>query len=213
MNRKILLIAVASGIVAMAFAGVALSRAGSDAPIADSAQAAEAWRKASSSEEKTRPSPRVDGQTWGMRSYTNVRGELCLSNDVPGEAVGTGCIPSERLFADGPVFAVRGARQESAPQAKQEWDNQWVYGFAHPSIKQLTLLNMDCSIIPLSLDEDGAFKYVAARAEIQAGQVPFKLIGRGSSGQVLVEKDVSIGLSRNAEKAGREAPRPKEACS
>jgi hypothetical protein len=212
-NRKTLVITVVSGIIAMAFAGVALSRGGSDAPAADPAHAGEAWRKASGSEEKTHPSPRVDGQTWGMRSYTSVRGELCLSNDVPGEAVGTGCIARERLFADGPVFAIRGARQESGSQAKQDWDNQWVYGFAHPSIKELALLNMDCSTVRLSLDDDGAFKHVVSRAEIQAGQVPFKLIGRGLAGQVLAEKDVSIGLTRNADKAGLGAPRPKQVCS
>ncbi len=174
MNRRILVIALVSGVVAMAFAGVALSigGGGTDTPAVGPTEAAEVLRKAPGTQEKVLRSPQVDGQTWGMRGYTNVRGERCLSNDVPGELTGTSCMAPDKLFAEGPLYAVPGARQVSAPYPKQEWDNQWVYGIAHPAIKELTLLNMDCSTVALSLDADGAFKHVAARADSRPASCP-----------------------------------------
>lgn len=210
MKRKTIVIIVGVAVAAMVFAGVALSLEGS--PSVGPDRAAEALRKAPGTKEKAHAAPRVDGQTWGLRSYTNVRGELCLSRDVPGEAVGTGCLPAAKLFADGPLFAIPGARQESAPYAKYEWDNQWVYGIAHPAITTLTLVNMDCSTQDLTLDEDGAFNHVVGSAKTKQGELPYKLIARGVGGRVLAEKVVAAGLTENAKKAGHQAPRPKQEC-
>ena len=157
--------------------------------------------------EKTHPSPRVDGQTWSLRSYTNVRGEKCLSQDVPGELVGTGCIAVEKLFARGLLYVLPGARQDPN-SSLTEWSNQWVYGIAHRAVTKLTLVNMDCSSEDLTLDSDGAFNYVAGREKLEKGAVPYKLIARGATGTILAERDVAIGLSHNAKKAGQTPPRP-----
>lgn len=221
MKRKAIVISVGAVTAAMAFVGVAFSLDGTDARVGPTPeqmagqmaeQVAEASRQAPGTKEKTHLSPRVDGQTWGLRSYTNVRGEVCLSHDVPGELVETGCISAATIFARGPLYALPGARQESAGYAKEEWDNQSVYGIAHPDIATLTLVNMDCSTQDLSLDEDGVFNYVAGREKIKKGELPYKLIARGAGGAVLAERVVAIGLSHNAKQAGRTAPQPKQAC-
>jgi hypothetical protein len=143
--------------------------------------------------------------------YNNVRGELCLSHNVPSEGVGTSCI-ADKLFRRGPLFALTGARQESAAYPKLEWDNQWVYGIAHSDVKTLTLVNMDCSTHDLSLDRDGAFNHVIGREQIENGELPYKLIARGSAGDVLAERVVAVGLPGNAKNAGLEAPHPEQAC-
>lgn len=213
MKRKTIVISVGAVIAAMAFAGVALSLDRSSARVGPTPEdVAEALRKAPGTTEKTHPAPRVAGETWGLRSYTNVRQEVCLSHDVPGELVGTGCISSDKLFTRGPLYVLRGARQEPVPYAKTEWDRQWVYGLAHPAVTSLTLVSMDCSTQDLSLDEDGAFNYVVGSERIQRGELPYKLMARGAQGSLLAEEVVAIGLSRNAKTAGHKAPQPKQAC-
>jgi hypothetical protein len=213
MNGKTIVISIGSLVAAMACAGVAFSLDNTSAPVTPSPEdIAAAARKAPGTPEKMHASPRVDGQTWGLRSYTNVRGEICLSHDVPGELVGTGCRPAARFFADGPLYALPGARQIPRGYANEEWDNQWVYGVAHPDIARLTLVNMDCSTQDLTLDEDGAFNYVAGREKIKKGAMQYKLIARDESGQVLAERVISIGLTLNARTAGRPIPQPKPDC-
>jgi hypothetical protein len=125
---------------------------------------------------------------------------------------GTGCIATERLFRPGPIRAYPGARQTPAGYAKTEWDNQWVYGIVHPAVKSLTLVNMDCSTRELPLDEDGVFNYVAGRKQIEKGELQWKLIGRGAGGEVLAEREVSIGLTRNAKNAEHPVPVPRQNC-
>jgi hypothetical protein len=107
---------------------------------------------------------------------------------------------------------IPGARQTPAGYAKTEWDNQWVYGIVHPAVKSLTLVNMDCSTRELPLDEDGVFNYVAGRKQIEKGELQWKLIGRGAGGEVLAEREVSIGLTRNAKNAGHPVPVPRQDC-
>lgn len=213
MKRKTVLILVTTAIAGMAFAGVALSLAQSSSPIDPPEGAPEAVRKAPGVEVKSHRAPVVDGEAWGLRSYDNVRSELCLSHDVPGEAVGTSCMAPEKLFADGPLFALPGARQVSAAEKKLAWDNVWVFGIAHPSVQTLTLVNMDCSTTRLSLDADGAFNHVVGADKIKKGELPYKLVAHGAGGEALAEKKVSIGLPLNAKKAGLEEPRPRQACS
>ena len=195
---------------AVVFAGVAFSQHGSTWSFApDPAE----LRKAPNSVEKQHPSPKVDGQTWGLKSYDNVGGDVCLSHDVPGEAVGTSCVPRKKLFADGPLVASPGARQIPAGYPKTEWDNMWVYGVAHPQIKDLKLVNMDCSTASLELDADGAFNYVVGAAKIREGVIPYKLIASDARGEVVAERTIAIGLTFHAKNAGLEAPRPGRACS
>jgi hypothetical protein len=211
--KRAILISLGVGIVAMAFAGIALSLGGANArrgPTPE--QAAEAMRKAPGTEEKAHAAPRVDGQTWELRSYANVRGEVCLSHDVPGELVGTGCIAADRLFRRGPLYAIHGARQDPG-WSTTEWANQWVYGIAHPDVRTLTLVNIDCSTQELSLDQDGAFNHAVGREQIKNGEQPYKLVARASGGAVLAQRILLVGLTRNAKDAGLEAPRPKRACS
>jgi hypothetical protein len=195
---------------AVAFAGVALSQHGST--WSSSPDPAE-LRRAPNSIEKQHPSPKVDGQTWGLRSYENLSGDVCLSHDVPGEAVGAGCISRKKLFARGPLAAYPGARQIAANYPKTEWDNMYVYGAAHPQVASLRLVNMDCSAQSLQLDRDGVFNHVVGAAQIREGLIPYKLIATDAAGEVVAERTLSIGLPLNAKKAGLEAPRPGRACS
>jgi len=212
-KRRALAIILTVAAAAMGYAGVAFSLNRPSLPFtAPGPEDFETLRKAPGTEETIRPSPRVDGQTWDLRSYQNIRGELCVSHEVPGEAIGMGCTPPETLFKRGPLNARPRARQISAPYPKLEWDNQWVYGFAHPDIKTLTLVNMDCSTVALPLDGDGAFHHVVGRDEIRNGKQQYKLIARGTRGELLAERVVAIGLPRNAKNAGLEAPRPKASC-
>jgi hypothetical protein len=220
MNRKAIVISVGALIATMAFVGMAYSLDGTNARVVPTPQEiaevsrsiAEASRKAPGTKERMHPSPRVDGQTWGLRSYTNVAKEVCLSHDVPGELVGSGCISPAKLFARGPIYALPGARQEPAPYAKTEWDSQWVYGIVHPDVATLTVVSMDCSTQDLALDEHGAFNHVVGKEKIKRGELMYKLIARDSAGQMVGERIVNIGLSQNAQRAGHEAPTPKAAC-
>lgn len=214
MKREMVVISVGAVIAAMAFVGVAFSLNETNARPGPThaEQIAEASRKAPGTKEKTHRSPRVDGQTWGLRSHTNVRGQVCLSHDVPGELVEHGCSSAAKIFARGPLYALPGARQEAAEYAKQEWDNQWVYGIAHPTVATLTLVNMDCSTQDVPLDEDGVFNHTVGREEIKKGELPYKLIARNSAGETIAERTIMIGLPRNAKVAGLPEPRPKEAC-
>jgi hypothetical protein len=214
-TRKTTLIALAAAITAMGFAGVAYSLTRPSLPFTAPTpeDAEEATRKAPGIEEKIHDAPRVDGQTWDLRSYDNVRGDLCFTHKVPGELVGTGCMPADKLFADGPLYALHGARQIAGQPITPEWDNQWVYGIAHPAVTTLTLVNMDCSTVPLSMDKHGAFNYVASSEDIRRGRQLYKLVARGQTGTVLAERKVAIGLTRIAKDAGLEPPRPREACS
>jgi hypothetical protein len=195
---------------AVAFAGVGLSQQGS--PWSFAPDPAE-LRKAPNSIEQQHPSPNVDGQTWGLRSYENVAGDVCLSHDVPGEAIGTSCISREKAFARGPLFSLHGARQVSANDPKTEWDNMWVYGIADPQIKHVNLVNMNCSTVSLQLDADGMFHHVVRVAQIRQGVIPYKLVAIDGGGQVVTERRVAVGLPGNAKRAGLEAPRPASACS
>lgn len=214
MNRKATVIVLSTAIAAMAFAGVALSLDRAKAPGGPTPeQAAEVLRKAPGTKEKTRASPRVDGERWGLRSFANTRGDVCFSHDVPGELVGTGCMPVAKLFRRGPLLAYRGARQRSASYRKLEWDNQWVYGIAHPDIKTLTLVNMNCSTLRLSLDEDGVFHHVVGREQITKGALPYKLHARAATGELLAVRHFAASLPWNARSAGLPRPRARRACS
>jgi hypothetical protein len=213
-SRRKALIAVAAAMTALAFASVAFSLNRPSLPFTapGPGDAAEVFSRAPGAKDKIHEAPRVDGETWDLRSYQNVRGDLCFSHEVPGELVGTGCLPAEELFKRGPLVAYPGARQISAPYRKVEWDNQWVYGIAHPDIKTLTLVNMDCSTVALVLDKDGAFHYVASRQDIRSGRQMYKLVARGQTGAVLAERKIAMGLPKNAKDAGLEPPRPGAAC-
>lgn len=213
MKVKTALTLLTTAIATMALAGVALSLTDQEPSGIDAPAAAESFRKAPGAKENNHQAPHVDGKAWRLRSYDNVRGELCLSHDVPGEAVGTGCVASEKLFADGPLFVRHGARQISAPYKKLEWDNIWVYGVTHPSVQMLTLVSMDCSARELPLDPDGVFNHVVGSDKIKKGERPYKLIAHGSNGELLAERAVSIGLPKNAVDAGIEAPRPSRECT
>lgn len=209
-NTRAVVIVLAASSAAVVFAGVALSQEGSNWTFApDPAE----LRKGPNSVEKQHPSPTVDGQTWGLRSYENVAGDVCLSHEVPGELVGTSCIPRNELFARGPLAAYPGARQISADYPKTEWDNMYVYGAVHPQVANLKLVNMDCSTQSLQLDGDGVFNHVVGAAEIRQRVIPYKLIASDARGQVVAERTIAIGLPFNAKRAGLEAPRPGRACS
>jgi hypothetical protein len=213
-TRRATFIALAAAIIAMGLAGVAYSLTRPTLPFAvpTPEAAEEATRRAPGTKERIHDAPRVDGQTWDLRSYDNVRGDLCLTHEVPGELVGTGCMPADKLFARGRLYARPGARQVAGEPVTPEWDNQWVYGIAHPAVRTLTLVNMDCSTVALTLDQDGAFHYVASREDIRSGRQMYKLVARGQTGAVVAERKVAIGLTKIAKDAGLDPPRPGAGC-
>lgn len=80
MKRKTVVIVPGAAIAGIVFGGVALSLDGTDARVRPTPEeAAEAIRKVPGTKEKAHAAPRVDGQTWGLRSYSNVRGDLFVS--------------------------------------------------------------------------------------------------------------------------------------
>lgn len=210
MSPKTLVVGIGTVAAAAALAGVALSRESQSAPTP--AGAAKLFQKAPGTERK-RQSPRVDGRTWTLKTYDNADGEICFSHTVPGEVVGTGCTTAAKAFVRGPLLALRGARQIAGGGRKLKWDNQWIYGVAHPSVESLTLVNLDCSTLSVPLDRDGIFHYVAGRAKLDKGQVPYKLLARGPGGEMLAERIFSVTLPWNARAAGVERPRAGRACS
>jgi hypothetical protein len=209
-SPKTLVVGLGTVAVALALVGVALSRQAQDAP--GPVEAAKVFRKAPGTE-KTRRSPRVDGRTWSLRTYDNRDGDVCVTHTVPSEAVGTGCIARDKLFARGPLLAYRGARQIAGTRRKLGWDNQWIYGFVHPAVRSLTLVNLNCSTLRVPFDKDGAFHYVIGRRQLKRREVPYKLLARGARGELLAERVFAVTLPWDARAAGMKRPKAGRACS
>jgi hypothetical protein len=213
-TRRTAAIVLAAAITTMGFVGVGLALNRPELPFTAPTpeEAAESFRKAPGTE-RQHSAPKVDGETWGLRSYRNLRGEVCFSADVPGELTGTGCIPADKLFSRGPVYVTRGARQRAGPPITLEWDNQWIYGIAHPAVETLTLVNLDCSTVALALDEARVFHHVVDREQIRRGEAPYKLVARGEGGELLMVRTFAPMVPRLARAAGIKPPRPKKACA
>ena len=155
----------------------------------------------------------VDGGEWALTSRANTKGETCISQSVPGEGIGTTCIDPARIFAGGrDVLVMPGARQNG--NGGLGWDNIWLHGFARPNVATLEVVNMDCSVESIGLDDEGAFMHIVNRAKIQSGSVPYKVIARNTSGDIVHEQDVSIliDVPYNAKRAGVAKPSPRAEC-
>jgi len=171
------------------------------------------FAKAPGSEEVVHGVKNVDGGAWVSKSFRNVSGNLCLSQTVPGEAHGTSCTDAARMFADHRhIYVIVGARQKSG-RKRLTWDNLWLQGMASPSVRSLQLVNGDCTRAALTLGDDGAFLHVVSKSDIDRGQVPFKLEARDDAGDLLEERDVSVGLPKNGKEAGLKEPSLGTNCS
>lgn len=156
----------------------------------------------------------VDNETWNIKTFKNEAGDLCTEQNVPGEADTTQCASRDRIFADGRVFlAFPGARQTSDAKPKLHWDNVWIHGFALARVATLTLVNTDCSSVPVSVGTDGAFLYVASRADVHRGRLPAKMIARDDAGKSIGQQDVLLGLPANGKKAGLPQPHAEASCA
>lgn len=170
--------------------------------------------KALGAVEKVHAKIEVDGDAWVMGGYRNSAGETCASQSIPEEGTSFLCLDRARMFADGrEIVAFPGGRQKSSKQAKLQWDNLWVYGFATERVNTLELVSMDCSTRALQLDNDRAFMHVVSRSEIVRGIIPLRLVARDAAGSVIYKRDVDIGLPNNAKKAGQEEPQPGKSCA
>jgi hypothetical protein len=154
----------------------------------------------------------VDGQPWGLLSFTNTRGQFCAGETVPNDGgdggQGLSCRDPETLFADHALVYFVGARQLGADAA--HWANVWVWGFASPAIERLELRLTDCSVVPLRIDEQRLFFHVFGRGEIVGRAVgPQELIAYNHSGAVLdrEETPLSAPTGPRAKAAGATAPR------
>jgi hypothetical protein len=157
----------------------------------------------------------VDGGEWRFSSHENRAGETCISQTVPGEGVGRGCIDTSRIFADGAaVLAMPGARQR-VPLVEKGllgWHNLWIYGFVRPDVASLEVINMDCSAEAIPFDEQGAFVHVVGLARITAGAVPYEIRARNAAGEIVHDQNVSVNVPPTARDAGLEKLVPGAEC-
>jgi hypothetical protein len=156
----------------------------------------------------------VDGGEWRFASHSDASGKVCVSNTVPGEAIGRGCLDTAKAFETSAVLALPGGRQREGlvGQRVLGWHNLWIYGFVRSDVASLELVNMDCSTEAVSFDEQGGFLHVVSLAEITAGLVPFKIRARDGSGNIIHDDNVSMNQPPTAQEAGIAKPAPGLAC-
>ena len=156
----------------------------------------------------------TDGSEWRFESFRTVQGERCSRQRVPGEGVSVSCFDRAELFRrEGKeVLAFPGARQRAADHRRLQWDNLWINGWVSPRVASLDVLNMDCSVVAVPVDAEGAFMHVVGAADIRRGVVPYRLVAHGADGAVVHDQEVAVGLPPNGRDAGLREPRPDAAC-
>ena len=156
----------------------------------------------------------ADGAEWRFESFRTSRGERCSRQRVPGEGVAVSCFDRAALFRreQKEVLAFPGARQRAADHRKLEWDNLWINGWVSPRVESLEVVNMDCSVVAVPFDGEGAFMHVVGSASIRGGVVPYRLVARSADGAVVHDQEVSVGLPPNGREAGLSEPRPQAGC-
>jgi hypothetical protein len=162
----------------------------------------------------THAAPTVDGGVWLSQSFINRLGDFCLSRQIPGELTAADCTPDRAGLLKGRnVYALHGARVVSSPVRKLEWDNMWVQGLVSPTVASVEIVNMDCSRTSIPFDADGVFIHVVSSEEIRQDDVPYKLIARSLTGEIVHEQSVDAGITPNALEAGHSAPKPQASCA
>lgn len=162
---------------------------------------------------QSRAAVTVDGERWTLGTYSNAAKQFCAERRMPGVGVGRGCVDTDVLFADGrELVALPGGSQADVPTPQTRWDKMWIYGFVSPKVATLHLVTTDCSEREVAFDSEGAFLHVVPRQDIARGIVPWRMLARASDGSLIEERNVSLGLSANAKKAGMAAPAPAGSC-
>jgi hypothetical protein len=158
----------------------------------------------------------IHGKSWWVKTYTNQYGNYCYDQSVPGEGVGSACLPSERsLFANGrSIYVSVGSRQNEGSPDPTRWDTVWINGFSIPAIKRLELVNADCSRTTVQLDGAGVFLTVYTADQLYRGAWPEQLVGYSASGKVLSTAKISLAVPDTpaARSAGTQAP-TQQACN
>ena len=93
---------------------------------------------------------KVAGGEWGVVSFTNSEGKLCLGIQTPGGR-GISCTTRTALFSRGPLAIDTGWTSEGGSGAS------WVWGVAQPGVNRVILQFTDCSHRSLGVDQGGFF--------------------------------------------------------
>jgi hypothetical protein len=162
----------------------------------------------------------VDGGSWKLKSYDY--GEpTCIQNTLPGEAIGTTCLPTSQVFSGGrELLVLPGARQKVGTSHLFEWDNIWIHGLVSRKVARLSrkvarlsVVFTDCSTEPLAVAHDGAFLYVTPTAKIRKDVVPYRVRATGASGQLVDSTTIDVGVPKTAKEAGHKSPEPATGCA
>lgn len=150
------------------------------------------------------------GGTYGVATFTNAEGQLCIGERVPGEGQGFSCTTRQQLFSGGPVALSVGSRQGRSTPAG-EWETAWIWGMAAPAVSSLELLSADCSRQRFHADGDGVFYHLVTPADFERGAWPYRLYAYAGDGHVLWSHD--IPLSQPTSSSGPAPQRPALAAS
>ena len=139
------------------------------------------------------------GGTYGVATFTNAEGQLCIGERIPREGQGFSCTTREQLFSRGPVALAVGSRQGPTTPAG-EWETAWVYGVAAPGVASLELLSIDCSRQRLHPDGAGIFYHLITPGDFRRGAWPYRLYAYAENGQVVWNGDIPLSrpTSQNA---------------
>jgi hypothetical protein len=163
--------------------------------------------------EKIDASVSADGETYSLGSYDNGTGLKCIVNRTSGDGPTTSCFDPQTTFNNGrEIYVAVSARQKSGSTPLLDWNKVWISGVVSPRVSRLDLVDLDCSVTPLALDEDRTFFEVVAKSDIARGTLPYKLVAHAPDDSVIDTQDVRVGLPSNAKKAGLKAPQPSAAC-
>jgi hypothetical protein len=144
------------------------------------------------------------GGTYGVATFTNAEGQLCIGERIPREGQGFSCTTREQLFSKGPVALAVGSRQGPTTPAG-EWETAWVYGVAAPSVASLELLSTDCSRQRFHPDDAGIFYHLIPPGDFKRGAWPYRLYAYAENGQVVWSGDIPLSRPTTQNTA---APRP-----
>jgi len=131
------------------------------------------------------------GGTYGVATFTNADGQLCIGERIPREGQGFSCTTREQLLSKGPVALAVGSRQGPRTPAG-EWETAWVYGVAAPSVASLELLSTDCSRQRIHPDDAGIFYRLITPRDFRRGAWPYRLYAYAEDGQAIWSRDIPL---------------------
>jgi hypothetical protein len=186
-RRRLVLLVTASAIVAagIAFVGVASAVHWIFAGPAD-------FKPAPGTKATLHAETFVGGKEWGVLSFTNSEGKLCLGIKTPG-GQGLSCTTEGALFSEGSLAIEAGWTSEGGMPAA------FVWGITQPQAKTVSLLFSDCSERSVAVDGDGFFLFVTPGPLDQPR--PQRVTAFNDAGQIIGSKAVPS------------APRTSRACA